>query len=64
MVIYLKTKCPEIAIGNTYWPTIPIRLPPIAAVENLEHNVAEAALPVAGLVVAKESNALHNKYVR
>ena len=65
MVIYLKTKCHEIAIANTYWPTIPIIIPPIAVTDDMEHQDEDAAHPKAiAPVVVKESNALHSKYVR
>ena len=65
MVIYLKTKCHEIAIANTYWPTIPIIIPPIADAEDMVHQNEDAVRPKAATpVMAKESNALHSKYVR
>ena len=65
MVIYLKTKCHEIAIANTYWPTIPVIIPPTAVAEDTEHQDDDMAQPKAvAPVVVRESNALHSKYVR
>ena len=65
MVIYLKTKCHEIAIANTYWPTIPIIIPLIAVADDMEHEDEVAAHPKAAApAMIKESDALHSKYVR
>jgi hypothetical protein len=51
MVIYLKTKCHEIAIANTYWPTIPIIIPPIAAADDMVHQDEDAVHPKAATPV-------------